>query len=40
MEDLATDGFIEMDRKEMFGEGADWIDLARDGDQTNIFFWC
>jgi hypothetical protein len=30
-----------MDRKEMFGEGADWIDLARDSDQTNtcVLFW-
>ena len=35
MEDLATDGFIEMDRKEMFGDGADWIDLALDSEQTN-----
>lgn len=34
MGDLATDGFIEMDRKEMFEEGADWIDVARDSDQT------
>jgi hypothetical protein len=38
MEDVATDGFIEMDRKEMFGEGADCIDLARDSDQTNTCF--
>jgi hypothetical protein len=35
MEDLATDGFIEMNRKEMFGDGADWIDLAPDSEQTN-----
>jgi len=36
MEALATDGFIlKWTVRKCFGESADWIDLARDSDQTN-----
>ena len=38
MEDLATDGFIlKWIVRKSFGWGADWIDLARDSDQTNTW---
>jgi hypothetical protein len=37
MEDLAIIGFMGMGRKEMFGEGSYWIDLAQDRDQTNTW---